>query len=201
MPKLKFTQLEIEKMKQAAVLGHNGWTSPSLADIKKKIKSYKRENLGEICCYCQRDTTSEFSMVLDIEHIIPKSVRVRHMFTMKNLSVSCKRCNMQIKKADTSFLVFPIDELPIRVFKSKYYKFIHPNLDNIEEHLELNISRKGRARIIKYLSPNHSEKGIFTYKYFKLRELEIDAANKAQGRTKKTIRNETVATAFEKLTR
>ncbi|GGA77231.1 hypothetical protein GCM10011369_18870 [Neiella marina] len=138
-------------------------------------------------------------MVLDIEHIIPKSEFLKHMFTMKNLSVSCKRCNMLIKKNDLTFLDIPLHALPRRKFRSKYYKFIHPNLDNIEEHLELNIVRKGRVRFIKYLVQNESKKGAFTYNYFRLRELELDAANQAQGRTKKVIRDHIAAEAFRRL--
>lgn len=185
MGKIKFTSDQISKMKAASTIGHNGWALNALKPVKAKIKKRRREDLQDICCYCQRDTTGEYNMVLDIEHIVPKSVRPRHMFTMKNLTVSCKRCNMQIKRARTDFLAMPITSLPKRIFKSKYYKFVHPNLDEIENHILRNVVQRGRIRFIKYSFPNNSTKGKFTYKYFELRELEIDSANTAQGRKNK----------------
>ncbi len=180
-------------------MGHSGWSLNKLKPIKAKIKKQKREDLEDTCCYCQRDTNGEFNMVLDIEHIIPKSTRLRHMFTMKNLTISCKRCNMKIKNTDTSFLSVPIENLPRRVFKSKYYKFIHPNIDDIESHIERNVIQKGKIRIVKYLIQNNSEKGWFTYRYFKLKDFEIDAANQSQGRRKRKIKNKKAAEAFAAL--
>lgn len=106
---------------------------------------------------------------------------------------------MKIKNTDTSFLSVPIENLPRRVFKSKYYKFIHPNIDDIESHIERNVIQKGKIRIVKYLIQNNSEKGWFTYRYFKLKDFEIDAANQSQGRRKRKIKNKKAAEAFAAL--
>lgn len=199
MPKISFTNEQVSYMRMAKTIGHLGWKLNKLKPIKSKIKIQKRKDLEDTCCYCQRDTTNEYNMVLDIEHIIPKSARIRHMFTMKNLTVSCKRCNMSIKNTDTSFLSVPIEQLPRRAFKSKYYKFIHPNLDDIESHIERNVIQKGKIRIVKYFIQNNSEKGKFTYNYFKLMDFEIESANQSQGKKTRRINNERAAAAFAAL--
>ncbi|MFM5448554.1 HNH endonuclease [Aeromonas veronii] len=200
MGKLIFTSDDKAKMKAASTLGHNGWKLNKLKKVKSKIKKHKRSELNEVCAYCQRDTTGEYNLVLDIEHIIPKSIKVQHMFTMKNLTISCKRCNMEIKGSRTDFLISNIINCTGTLFKSRYYKFVHPNLDKIENHIERNVVQKGRARIVKYLFPMKTDKGYFTYDYFKLKELEIDSANQAQGGNKKMeIKNAIAAKAFRKL--
>lgn len=200
MSHLKFTPQEIIFMKCAHKLGHQGWQLNKLKSVKKKIKAMKRIAQKETCCYCQRDTTGEYNMVLDIEHILPKSVRLKNIFTIKNLAVSCKRCNMEIKKANTDFLTVPIDELPKRVFRSSLYKFVHPNLEKVESHIKRIAVQSGRTRITKYNFPNQSPKGKYTYEYFRLRELEIDDANLAQGgKGHKKIKDEHIQKAFDVL--
>lgn len=200
MSKLRFTSQEVSLLKCANSLGHHGWKLNKLKPIKKKIKTKKRTDQQETCCYCQRDTAGEYTMVLDIEHILPKSLRLKSMFTLKNLAVSCKRCNMEIKKANTDFLTVPINQLPKRVFKSHLYKFVHPNLDIPELHLKRRVVQEGRARITKYVFPNQSAKGRYTYEYFKLIDLEVDYANKAQGRKKKgKIKERRIQDAFNVL--
>ncbi len=83
--------------------GGNIWENELLSDLKSKVKEYYREKLNEQCCYCRKNTHGEFKMVLDIEHILPKSKFRHFMFHTYNLSVSCKRCNMNIKREDFSF--------------------------------------------------------------------------------------------------
>lgn len=200
MNRLKFSSHEVKILRCAYSMGHNGWRLNKLKPIKKKIKIKKRADQEETCCYCQRDTTGEYNMVLDIEHVLPKSLRVKNMFTLKNLAVSCKRCNMEIKGTKTNFLTVPINRLPKRAFKSHLYKFVHPNLDKAESHIERICVQKGKARIIKYVFPNLSAKGQYTYQFFKLRELEVDSANKAQGRKSgKKIKDSDIEKAFNTL--
>lgn len=200
MNNFNFTNEHVAIMRTAAKLGHKGWDLKDLKCIKSMIKTKRKLDQKDTCCYCQRDITGEFNMVLDIEHILPKSERLKNMFTMKNLSVSCKRCNMQIKGAKTDFLVVPINNLPKRVFRSHYYKFAHPNLDKVELHIKRVMFQDGKVKIIKYMFPNKTEKGSFTYEYFRLKELEVDSANKAQGKKgKNKIADPKLQKAFNEL--
>jgi len=182
MAKLSFTENEKSVLKLSIQEGQTSWGHNRLAVIKRKIKDHHITRQYESCCYCNRNIGGEFRMVLDIEHILPKSLFVPHMFTQKNLSVSCKRCNMNIKNNDISFLEQPFTHLPNRIFRSRYYKFIHPNLDNYDSHLLMHHYQRGRKlRIIKYEILNNSVKGKFNYEYFKLDRLERNSFDEAQG--------------------
>lgn len=182
MPKIHFTMKEKELMRMSVSEGHNSWGEGYLSDIKKKIKQENLRRQFNCCCYCSRSMQGEFNLVIDIEHILPKAQYTHHMFTSKNLSVSCKRCNMLLKNDDLGFLHEKYYPLPKRAFKSKYYKFVHPNIDSIESHINLEIVRVSRTKqIIKYVIVNSSSKGRFNYEYFDLSKLEINAFNEAQG--------------------
>lgn len=181
MTTLKFTNSEITKMKNAISRGHKSWDDKQLADIKGKIKDYVQIKTNYTCAYCNRPTWGEFRLVLDIEHILPKSNKLftKYMFTSKNLTLSCKRCNMMIKKNKIDFLNTPYNRY--HMFKSQLYKFIHPNLDNYRAHLNLLILKYNNRLLFKYDIKNKSKKGLYTYKYFKLHHLEYSNFNKNQG--------------------
>jgi hypothetical protein len=190
MAKLRFTTSEVDKFKITIIDGHTSWSNPRLNDLKRKIKDHHLERQNHCCCYCNRNVFGEFRMVLDIEHIIPKSELLDHIFTQRNLSVACKRCNMKIKKADLSFLISPLRHLPNRLFRSRYYKFIHPNLDNYNAHLLYCSIQRGRKKLIKYDIVDGSPKGQFNYDYFKLEQLELNSYDIAQGATERVEIND-----------
>lgn len=160
--------------------GGNIWENICLEKFKSKVKQYYRDKLKEQCCYCRKNTHGEFKMVLDIEHVLPKSIFSQYIFSVYNLSVSCKRCNMHIKKDDISF-VTDVDTANKDGNDTKLYKIIHPNIDEYFTHLEYFSHTVNDKTIVKYRIVEKSIKGEFTYNYFKLKDLEIDTINKAQG--------------------
>lgn len=160
--------------------GGNIWENPLIDSFKQKAKIYYRDLLVEQCCYCRKNTLAEFKMILDIEHILPKSKFPQYMFATFNLSVSCKRCNLNIKKEDTSF-VTDLVQADNEPQQSGLYKLIHPNLDDYFQHISYYTQTINNKKIIKYRIVNESIKGQFTYDYFKLSELEVDSLNQAQG--------------------
>lgn len=164
----------------AIMAGGDVWNSPLIADFKQKAKAYYRDSLNEQCCYCRKNTLGEFRMVLDIEHILPKSKFPQYMFATFNLSISCKRCNMNIKKEDVSF-VTDLTQVDATPRHSGLYRIIHPNEDNYFDHLSYYTQTIDNKKIVKYKIVNESSKGQYTYDYFKLSELEIDSINQAQG--------------------
>ncbi|NEX76699.1 HNH endonuclease [Aeromonas rivipollensis] len=199
MTKITFTQDEINEMVRVYNVGHQEWQRIAVDSIKEKIKSEKIARQNGFCCYCRRDIHSEFKMVLDIEHVIPKSKLKKHMFSSKNLSVSCKRCNMKIKGEDVSFLSVPLNDLPKRIFRTKLYKIIHPNLDRYTKHLDRIVLQIGDGIMVKYFIRNGSEKGRFTRNYFKLSELERNTFNVAQGGRSSEINNQILMFLFDGL--
>ncbi|PWG82597.1 HNH endonuclease family protein [Pararcticibacter amylolyticus] len=156
------------------------WDEEELAPVKQKIKAHYRGLLGEKCCYCCKNTHGEFKLVLDIEHILPKAHYLPFALSPFNLSVACKRCNMNVKGEKTSFLKDPA-AAHITPEDTDNYKIIHPNFDSYFDHLCYENTTRNDTKMIKYTVQNDSEKGKFTYQFFRLKELEVDTVNAAQG--------------------
>ena len=176
---LVFDPTDYADINTANAAGGQIWKNTCLDRLKQKIKDDFILNDTSQCCYCARLFRGEFRMVIDIEHILPQSIFSTERFTITNLNVACKRCNMEIKKADTSFVV-SIPNMGVNYYQSQHYKIIHPNLDIYTNHIVLKTVRNGDAIFIKYVKKDN-QKGKYTYDYFRLYELELDTINRAQG--------------------
>lgn len=202
MSDISFTDEEIELMKNAIARGHQFWVDESLKDLKRRIKNHLRQHQEECCCYCSRNIDDEFNMVLDIEHIIPKSKLVSEMFEMRNLAVSCKRCNMRIKKEDISFINEDFESFKnnISYYQSGKYKFIHPNLDGWDDHLIYQVQQQNRKKIVYYQVVGGSSKGEYTKNYFELSKIQVNTFDEAQGAcNRKEPLDSKIAEEFSKL--
>lgn len=174
-----FDEDDISKIEQAQNEGGKIWDNECLSSFKKKFKTYLLDaDGGGNCCYCRKNFKGEFYMVIDIEHVLPKSDFDKYIFSIFNLNTSCKRCNMNIKKEDVSFVVNLV-LAKLNPEDPSLYRFVHPNLDNYSEHLGLISIMVDHKKLVKYQP--HTQKGNYTYSYFKLRNLEIDSFNEAQG--------------------
>lgn len=174
-----------------------------ISDLKSnRLKPFLNFRTGFRCCYCARDHIDEASLDLDIEHILPKLIFNDCYFDLENLSISCKRCNMGIKKNDYSFLVLDLFDLgkllnpkyktyikrsevthnyvsKKQYFNTSLYSFIHPNLDNYDEHIDCTrIDFKGH-RYTTYITL--TDKGRYTYNYFRLKDFEVNSFKTVQG--------------------
>lgn len=176
---MKINQNDVANIEAAIKDKGNIWENPKLDDFKRKIKDYYR-SINNECCYCKKNFVGEFNMVIDIEHVLPKSKFKDLMFAIYNLNIACKRCNMNIKRERTDFLV-GANAVVLNTKDSSEYKIIHPNFDQYHEHIEYFSSADNQKKIIKYKVIAGSKKGQFTFDYFKLQDLEIDTINQAQG--------------------
>ncbi|POD97400.1 HNH endonuclease [Pectobacterium odoriferum] len=182
MNNISFLAEEQDLMNHAIARGHTFWADDSLITLKRKIKNYLREKQGECCCYCSRNIDDEFNMVLDIEHIIPKSKITSEMFEMLNLAVSCKRCNMRIKGEDVSFINDEFQNFKETgdYYQSSSYKFIHPNIDSWDENLIYTVVQVNRRKIVYYQVVRDSPKGRYAKIYFELDKIQANTFDEAQ---------------------
>lgn len=182
MTRFVFTQNDKDDVRTAvqnAATADKAWGDSSLDDLKLRIKRFNYTKKQSKCCYCLRDFSNNYMSVIDTEHILPKSLWPKYTFTMKNLSISCKRCNSTIKKTRTDFLTTSILNKR-NVFVSRYYRFLHPILDSPEGKLNIiSVQTNSSINLIKYYA--RGEKGKYTYDYFKLNELEVASLNVSQG--------------------
>lgn len=176
--KFKFDENHITAIKKAFIDGGKIWYNDCLKPVKSHIKAYHR-GVKDRCCYCRRPLKGEFDMVIDIEHVLPQSLYKKYMFSMRNLGIACKRCNMKIKNDNIDFLNLPFRNN--KPFNKINYKLIHPILDNYSKNLRRVVLEVDDLTFIKYIVINNSQKGTYTYNFFKLDEFEEDQINKAQG--------------------
>lgn len=174
---IKFSDLEKTLISTLSVAG--GWDDKRAKSLKRKIKSYLLPKTSNCCCYCRRSMHQWHGLTIDVEHVLPKESYPKYTFNLTNLSVSCKRCNMGIKGRDVSFFLSAKDES--NPFRSELYKIIHPNFDSINQHLIFFCVQHNEKLMMKYWVMRGSKKGGETYAYFKLKNVETNSFDEAQG--------------------
>jgi len=175
---MDFTDEDLILINAAKAKGGNVWEDPTLEDIKQRIKTHYRNGNAGHCCYCHRSFRGEFKFDIDIEHVLPKSKFLQFIFELFNLNISCKRCNMLIKKERTDFLI-DADSIAQNPQQSDRYHLIHPNFDYYFDYMDYEVNIKNEIEMVKF-TPNRP-KGEYTYDFFRLNEIEIDMFNQAQG--------------------
>ncbi|AZB33994.1 HNH endonuclease [Chryseobacterium bernardetii] len=182
---LIFDEQDLNDIAIAEEAGGKIWYNSTLDRLKRKIKDSFTNCETAQCCYCARLFKGEFNMVIDLEHVLPQEHYSTERFNLNNLNIACKRCNMEIKKSDTSFIANKV-LMGTNYYDSIHYKIVHPNLDTYANHIIIKQMREGDLILYKYICKD-KQKGKYTYDYFKLNELEIDTINEAQG-IKQTIK-------------
>lgn len=172
---IAFTDAEKQTIARLSFAG--GWDTDDADDLKRKIKDHFLNDGVPCCCYCRLSMSQWHRITIDTEHVLPKQKFPKYTFEVRNLNISCKRCNMGIKGADVSFYLGAPDE--VDPFKSDLYSFIHPNLDNVGEHLQVVAIQVDNRLMIIYAAK--TPKGKKTYEYFRLSEIETNTISKTQG--------------------
>ena len=158
-----------------------GQKSVVIENIKNKIRNFHLQRHGERCCYCRVNLHGSGPFMIDREHILPKSMSEYkpYSYSIWNLGIACKRCNMEYKKTKIDFIVVPSD--PALLMDSATYLFIHPNFDFYREHMSRSVQEGEDGVLVKYTVVPGSIKGAYTYDYFNLRGLEVNSLDEVQG--------------------
>lgn len=152
-----------------------------IKDAKNKIRAHHLARHGNTCCYCRTILHGGGHFMIDREHILPKGKAKYSPYCYEtwNLSVSCKRCNMQFKGQDDKFVVDKVNEASFP--KAENYYIVHPNFDQWEQHLSRESLQFNQKLLVKYTLIGESEKGQYTRDYFSFKELEVNSFDEAQG--------------------
>lgn len=149
--------------------------------VKAKIRDFHAQRQSQKCCYCRVNLQGRGRYMIDREHILPKGKEAYrpYCFVPWNLSISCKRCNMEIKGHKDDFVV---DQSDAGLFgHSANYRIVHPNFDRWVDHLDMLEEHNPRHSLVIYAVQPGSDKGEFTYDYFRLVDLQVDTFDQAQG--------------------
>lgn len=150
------------------------WDKDSkIKPVKRFIKDSLIELQSGFCCYCQAFLDNDHRMVIDIEHILPKKREDFHRFIFEdeNLAISCKRCNLSTCKGQKIDFLTSLD-FGDSWNEASLYKFIHPRLEKLEEHIIRGEKQKGTQKAIYFKWDKDDSKASYHFGYFKLHELE-----------------------------
>lgn len=182
-PKLTTYTLDIaeEAAISAAMAADDPWDekNDAIASVKAKIRALHLARHGSTCCYCRTNLYGGGHFMIDREHVLPKKKYKGFTFAIWNLSVACKRCNMQFKGEQDCFVKNKLEGAPFE--DGDNYDFVHPNYDEWELHLNRQAQQSNKKMLVKYMIMGGSAKGAYTYDYFALRELEVDSFDQGQG--------------------
>lgn len=108
------------------------WSESEVSPVRKQIKDHYISEQSQQCCYCRFEIATNNCGVWDGEHIISRDAAPRFMFVPRNLSISCKDCNLAKKEKEVR-----VNPTRIRFpDKSNQYKIVHPHFDNYTDHIE-----------------------------------------------------------------
>lgn len=178
---------------EAALASTDPWKheAPNLATHKQCLKVLKDRLVAlhlkrqkDKCCYCRKLIGGSGPFMRDREHILPKKKFKKLTWSVFNLSVACKRCNMSIKGQKTDFVV-DLSTIEDDVKNADRYMIVHPNFDKWEDHLEVTHLQTNTGTLVHFKIISGSAKGTFTYEFFKLRELVVENLDGAQGNQSK----------------
>ncbi|WP_339461275.1 HNH endonuclease [Pseudomonas sp. EA_105y_Pfl2_R69] len=182
------TTEETDAIKHALAL-HDSWkleqvgmepVRDTLKALRNRIKYFHLMRQKNLCCYCRSNLYGGGLFTIDREHIVPKSHCKPLTYEISNLSVACKRCNMEIKKNKTSLFHNPATIKDTHQDKDSY-KIIHPNFEVYEDFISRTQLQEGTSVLVKFNKRKEDAKTEFTYEFFKLRELECNSFDAAQG--------------------
>lgn len=166
---------------EAAMQTDKPWKEDNaeINSVKTKIRDLHLARQKSNCCYCRTNLHGGGHFMIDREHVLPKKAFKQYTFEIWNLSISCKRCNMEMKGERKHFVV---DMGPTAAVQtSANYRIIHPNFDAWKDHLQRYQVQLTDDVVVKISLVEGSEKGQYTYDFFKLKDLDTDAFDVAQG--------------------
>lgn len=166
----------------AAMATDNPWGAENddIKSAKGKIREFHLARQSHTCCYCRTILQGGGPFMIDREHILPKKKYKPYTYTLWNLSIACKRCNMEHKGEDDTFVVDKTNTAPFQTGAN--YRIIHPNYDHWDDHLVRLTLQVNTAVLVKYAVLASSAKGRFTYEFFELKMLETNSFDEAQGK-------------------
>lgn len=128
-----------------------------IAKFKDEVKGLHYDGQHSRCCYCST-YTHDHKALFDLEHVLAQSIYPQFMFSLANIAIACKPCNLA--KLHDDVLVGKLDDgVPTH---TDSYSILHPQIDEWTDHFEFD--DLGR------IQPT-STKGKVTFKTCKLESI------------------------------
>lgn len=165
---------DVDKLKKADLTEKEKEYVDAIVQLKDRIKIFHLQRQNNCCCYCATNFKAR-DIEQDREHIIPKSKESCYTYSIFNLAVACKYCNLTIKGKKTQHLRgYRRNGLANKniILNEMNYNFVHPNVHDWGFHINLDLHQTNRTVNILHYRPK-TKRGKFTYHFFRLNQLEI----------------------------
>lgn len=174
----------VDKLKKKSLTAQERIFVTAIVGFKNRVKEFHLKRQKNHCCYCGQNLRNR-PIEQDREHIIPKRKATPLTFSVFNLAVACKTCNMSVKKGKTSHLRGyrrnGLHDAKV-ILSSKNYNIPHPNVHDRNDHIE-HYSRTENGCTVTHYQPK-TKRGRFAYYFFKLDEQEEFSNTEEQRRIK-----------------
>jgi len=171
------------------------WVDKEYSFLKKDIKELLLEK-SNVCAYCRIPFPSgkASKILIHIEHILPKDEYPFYTFYLKNLSLSCQRCNMTCKGRRKDHIVNyrgKCNHSEDTDFLESNYHILHPNIHYIDGYYKLKLFPVGNSFFYHYEKKvDNNPKLDFTFSFFKLHEIEESYIDYIQGLDSNNLKRE-----------
>lgn len=167
------------------------WACKKFSQLKDELKKDLMREFGSKCAFCQRSLSEDEKIVIDIEHILPKQKYINYTFDIRNLVLSCRRCNTGAQKGNrTDFIVNLIQGVNYNEsvdFSVANYLFFHPRFENTYNYYKLISIQIGQDVFRRYKIINNHSKLKYTFKFFNLKKLEIGSLDSCFGAPRQIV--------------
>ncbi|KAF1020348.1 MAG: hypothetical protein GAK29_03654 [Acinetobacter bereziniae] len=161
------------------------WKCKNFNQLKNDLKIKLMEDFDCKCAFCQRSLSEDEKIVIDVEHVLPKKKYVNYTFDIRNLVLSCRRCNTGSQKGqNTDFIVNLIQGFSYNEnvdFSVNNYLFLHPRFENTYNYYKLISIQVGQDVFRRYKVISNHNKLKYTFKFFNLKKLEIGSLDSCFG--------------------
>lgn len=121
-----------KQRKKLDLVGFNKWLDASPIKARMKKAFLKQQKLR--CCYCCRFKDDHNNNLWDLDHVLCEEIYPQLFADIRNLSVSCKRCNGAKRNKDVIAAGMPPN--PVNAPSDVgAYTIPHPQLTNWSDHL------------------------------------------------------------------
>lgn len=138
------------------------WNNSRLNSYKTRLKTHTILKQLDRCAYCRKLIEAD-GYYEPIEHIVPKTLKPKWIFNVKNLIITCDRCNNL--KSDTQTLADPFVTMEEFPEVANAFKIFNPHFENWEDHFKFENDI--------FLVPIPNSKGATTIKICKLYKYQI----------------------------
>lgn len=130
----------IKKKQSDKSFTYHCWSDEDLKPLRIEVRNFYRDMQKGRCAYCRKDISLRSASNCHVEHIAPKSLHEKFIFTPENLCVICADRD-EIKRAQETMCAIPDTVVARKTRRVRYpcttnaFYIVHPHFDKYDDHI------------------------------------------------------------------